>query len=96
MLVHTWGRYDRAVFLRTASRGNDGFAALMPVTLYLAVPAVLFAPWDVWHARSRRFFAQTLRRMATPLQPISFADFFLADIACSMAKSFSDVVGLTL
>jgi hypothetical protein len=26
-----------------------------------------------------------------PLQPISFADFFLADVACSMAKSFSDV-----
>jgi len=81
-----------AVFLRAAASGNDGIAAMMPLTLYISAPAVLLAPWDVWHARSRRFFTQTLRRMAMPaLQPISFADFFLADVACSMAKSFSDV-----
>ena len=59
---------------------------MMPVALYASAPAVLFAPWDVWHARSRRFFTQTLRRMAAPLQPISFADFFLADVACSMVR----------
>ena len=81
-----------AVFLRAAASGNDGTATMMPLMLYVSAPAVLLAPWDVWHARSRRFFIRTLRRMAMPaLQPISFADFFLADVACSMAKSFSDV-----
>ena len=80
-----------AVFLRAAVRGHDSLAAWMPVLLYAAAPVVIFSPWDVWHARSRRFFARTMWRMVTPVQPISFADFFLADIACSMAKSFSDV-----
>eukprot|EP00740_Mantoniella_antarctica_P011713 CAMPEP_0181367776 /NCGR_PEP_ID=MMETSP1106-20121128/11644_1 /TAXON_ID=81844 /ORGANISM="Mantoniella antarctica, Strain SL-175" /LENGTH=410 /DNA_ID=CAMNT_0023483667 /DNA_START=867 /DNA_END=2096 /DNA_ORIENTATION=- len=80
-----------AVFLRAAVNGHDALAAWMPVVLYLGVPAALLVPVNTWHVRSRRFFARTLRRMVVPLQPISFADFFLADVACSMAKSFSDV-----
>jgi hypothetical protein len=46
---------------------------------------------DILFLRPRRFFLATLWRMIAPLQPISFADFLLADFLTSLAKSVSDV-----
>ena len=81
-----------ATFLHFANEGEEFIAAAAPVLLYVATPIVILAPHGGWHARTRRFFATTVRRALSPWsRPVSFADFFLADVACSLAKSFSDV-----
>jgi hypothetical protein len=82
-----------ALFLKYATSGmDDDLAKVMPVTLYVGCLAALFLPANIWYAPSRRFMVKTLRRCLAPLsQPVGFADFFLADVACSMAKSFSDL-----
>ena len=62
------------------------------VLLYVATPIVILAPHGGWHARDETIFATTVRRaLSRWSRPVSFADFFLADVACSLAKSFSDV-----
>mmetsp|Transcript_2988 Transcript_2988/g.11741 ORF Transcript_2988/g.11741 Transcript_2988/m.11741 type:complete len:450 (-) Transcript_2988:162-1511(-) len=82
-----------ALFLKYAATGvDDDLAKVMPVGLYVGCIGALFVPLEIWYAPSRRFLAKTLRRLFAPsAQPVGFADFFLADVACSMAKSFSDV-----
>ena len=69
---------------------DDDLAKVMPVGLYVGALGALFVPAQIWYAPSRRFLA-LLQLMAPMNQPVGFADFFLADVACSMAKSFSDV-----
>eukprot|EP00850_Spirogloea_muscicola_P015471 SM000118S25614 [mRNA] locus=s118:412109:416562:- [translate_table: standard] len=66
-------------------------AASQPVLLYCLLPLLLALPIDVFHAPSRYYFLGTLFRMMFPLQPITFADFFVADVLTSMAKVLSDV-----
>lgn len=39
----------------------------------------------------RAFFCRTLARVLVPTQPVSWADFLLADILTSLAKSSSDL-----
>ncbi|CAJ1956364.1 unnamed protein product [Sphenostylis stenocarpa] len=61
------------------------------VLLYAAAGMVLIFPFDIFYFSTRYFFLRTLWRIVFPLQAISFADFFLADILTSMAKVFSDL-----
>ncbi|XP_022770334.1 SPX and EXS domain-containing protein 5-like isoform X2 [Durio zibethinus] len=78
-------------YLYLYSRGEVSLAASQPVTLYVAVALVLIFPFDIFYLSTRYFLLRTLWRIALPLQPISFPDFFLADILTSMAKVFSDL-----
>lgn len=73
------------------SHGEVSYAASQPVLLYAAAVMVLIFPFDIFYFSSRYFFLRTLWRIVFPLQAISFADFFLADILTSMAKVFSDL-----
>lgn len=73
------------------SNGSINLAAAQPVLLYCLLPLVLTLPFDVLYAPSRYYFLNTLFRLTFPFQPISFADFFVADILTSMAKVLSDV-----
>ncbi|XP_029125297.1 SPX and EXS domain-containing protein 1 isoform X2 [Cajanus cajan] len=73
------------------SHGEVSYAASQPVLLYAAAVMVLIFPFDIFYFSSRYYFLKTLWRILFPLQAISFADFFLADILTSMAKVFSDL-----
>ncbi|KAL1134732.1 hypothetical protein V6Z11_A12G124200 [Gossypium hirsutum] len=73
-------------YLYLYSHGEVSLAASQPVILYIAFALVLVFPFDIFYLSSRYFFLKTLWRIAFPLQPISFPDFFLADILTSMAK----------
>ncbi|GLT84488.1 hypothetical protein SLE2022_027130 [Rubroshorea leprosula] len=78
-------------YLYLYSHGEVSLAASQPVFLYIAVTLVLIFPFDIFYLSSRYFLLRTLWRIALPLQPITFPDFFLADILTSMAKVFSDL-----
>ncbi|KAI8011944.1 SPX and EXS domain-containing protein 1 [Camellia lanceoleosa] len=78
-------------YLYLYSHGEVLLAAFQPVLLYAAVATLLLFPFDIFYLSSRYFLLRTLWRIVFPLQAISFADFFLADILTSMAKVFSDL-----
>ncbi|XP_019156228.1 PREDICTED: SPX and EXS domain-containing protein 5-like [Ipomoea nil] len=78
-------------YLYLYSHGEVSLAAFQPVLLYAAVTMALISPFDVFYLSTRYFFLRTCWRIVFPLQAISFADFFLADIFTSMSKVFSDL-----
>ncbi|XP_071925378.1 uncharacterized protein [Coffea arabica] len=78
-------------YLYLYSHGEVALAAFQPVLLYAAVAMALLSPFDLFFLSSRYFLLRTLWRIVFPLQAISFADFFLADILTSMSKVFSDL-----
>ncbi|KAI9110169.1 hypothetical protein K1719_019210 [Acacia pycnantha] len=78
-------------YLYLYSHGEVSLAASQPVLLYIFVAIVLIFPFDIFYLSSRFFFLRTMWRIAFPLQPITFPDFFLADIFTSMSKVFSDL-----
>ncbi|KAG0482214.1 hypothetical protein HPP92_010298 [Vanilla planifolia] len=78
-------------YLYLYSHGEVLLAASQPVILYAIVVMVLIFPFDIFYLSSRYYFLRTLWRIILPLQPISFADFFLADILTSMSKVLSDL-----
>ncbi|KAG7033593.1 SPX and EXS domain-containing protein 3 [Cucurbita argyrosperma subsp. argyrosperma] len=61
------------------------------VLLYVAVVMILVFPFEIFYLSSRYFLLRTLWRIVFPLQAITFADFFVADILTSMSKVFSDL-----
>ncbi|KAF3788825.1 SPX and EXS domain-containing protein 1, partial [Nymphaea thermarum] len=61
------------------------------VLLYAAVLMVLIFPFDIFYLSSRYYLLKTLWRILLPLQAITFADFFIADILTSMSKVLSDL-----
>eukprot|EP00249_Psilotum_nudum_P008612 c21402_g1_i1 orf=216-1580(+) len=73
------------------SYGEVSLAASQPVLLYSILPLIMVFPFDVVYVSSRIFFLRTLLRLSFPLQPVTFADFFVADILTSMAKVLSDL-----
>eukprot|EP00250_Pteridium_aquilinum_P010316 c19293_g1_i1 orf=582-1868(-) len=73
------------------SSHNNFLAASQPVLLYSVLPLMLVLPFDALFITSRIFFLRTMVRIFLPLQPITFADFFVADILTSMAKVLSDL-----
>ncbi|XP_073121341.1 uncharacterized protein [Henckelia pumila] len=78
-------------YLYLYSHGEVTLAASQPVLLYAAVALTLMFPFHIFHLASRYFLLRTLWRILLPLQAITFADFFLADILTSMSKVFSDL-----
>ncbi|KAJ6371909.1 hypothetical protein OIU77_002263 [Salix suchowensis] len=78
-------------YLYLYSHGEVSLAASQPVLLYCAVTLVLIFPFDIFYLSSRYYLLRTLWRIVFPLQAITFADFFVADILTSMSKVFSDV-----
>ncbi|CAN1220325.1 SPX and EXS domain-containing protein 1 [Linum perenne] len=78
-------------YLYLYSHGEVSLAASQPVLLYCAVTMILIFPFDIFYLSSRYFLLRTLWRILFPLQAITFADFFLADILTSMSKVFSDL-----
>ena len=58
---------------------------------YVAPVVILCAPLDRWYPQTRLCLRTTIARCLTPWRrPVSFADFFLADVLCSLAKTLSD------
>ncbi|KAL8542297.1 hypothetical protein ACS0TY_003238 [Phlomoides rotata] len=78
-------------YLYLYSHGEVSLAASQPVLLYAAVLMTLIFPFDIFYLSSRFFLLRTIWRIVFPLQAITFADFFLADIFTSMSKVFSDL-----
>ncbi|XP_031500520.1 uncharacterized protein LOC116264440 [Nymphaea colorata] len=78
-------------YLYLYSHGEVSLAASQPVLLYAAVLMVLIFPFDIFYLSSRYYFLKTLWRILLPLQAITFADFFIADILTSMSKVLSDL-----
>ncbi|KAL3505277.1 hypothetical protein ACH5RR_035118 [Cinchona calisaya] len=78
-------------YLYLYSHGEVALAASQPVLLYAAVAMAFLSPFDLFFLSSRYFLLRTLWRIVLPLQAISFADFFLANILTSMSKIFSDL-----
>eukprot|EP00252_Welwitschia_mirabilis_P017124 TRINITY_DN3800_c0_g1_i1.p1 TRINITY_DN3800_c0_g1~~TRINITY_DN3800_c0_g1_i1.p1 ORF type:complete len:463 (-),score=53.29 TRINITY_DN3800_c0_g1_i1:221-1609(-) len=78
-------------YLFLYSTGEISFAKIQPVLLYSILALILVLPHDTLFMSSRYYFLRTLWRLTFPLQPITFADFFLADILTSMAKVLSDL-----
>ncbi|XP_022153890.1 SPX and EXS domain-containing protein 1-like isoform X1 [Momordica charantia] len=78
-------------YLYLYSHGEVSLAASQPVLLYIAVAMILIFPFEIFYLSSRFFILRTLWRIVLPLQAITFADFFLADILTSMSKVFSDL-----
>ncbi|KAL3845222.1 hypothetical protein ACJIZ3_002625 [Penstemon smallii] len=78
-------------YLYLYSHGEVSLAASQPVLLYAAVAMTLIFPFDIFYLSSRYFLLRTIWRIVFPLQAITFADFFLADIFTSMSKVFSDL-----
>ncbi|CAK9175194.1 unnamed protein product [Ilex paraguariensis] len=76
-------------YLYLYSHGEVSLAASQPVLLYAAVAMVLIFPFDIFYLSSRFFLLRTLWRIVFPLQAITFADFFLADILTSMSKAIT-------
>ncbi|KAM7491721.1 hypothetical protein LguiA_034642 [Lonicera macranthoides] len=78
-------------YLYLYSHGEVSLAAFQPVLLYAVAAMLLIFPFDIFYLSSRYFLLRTLWRIVFPLQAITFADFFLADILTSMSKVFSDL-----
>ncbi|XP_078162795.1 EXS (ERD1/XPR1/SYG1) family protein isoform X3 [Carex rostrata] len=78
-------------YLYLYSHGEVSLAASQPVILYAVILMLLISPFDIFYLSSRYFLLRTFWRIVLPLQAITFADFFLADIMTSMSKVFSDL-----
>ncbi|BBN14133.1 xenotropic and polytropic retrovirus receptor 1 [Marchantia polymorpha subsp. ruderalis] len=78
-------------YLYLESYGERKLAASQPVIVYCLLPLLLALPVNALFASSRFYFLSTIVRMIFPFQPISFADFFVADVLTSMSKVLSDV-----
>jgi hypothetical protein len=71
---------------------QDTILALMvPPVFYCSMLILLVMPVNVLRKGSRLFLVQTLFRVLVPLQTVSWADFLLADMLTSLAKSSSDI-----
>lgn len=66
-------------------------AILVPPFTYTATAFVMLMPANVLRRPARAFFCHTLGRVLLPTGPVSWADFMLADIMTSLAKSSSDL-----
>ena len=70
--------------------GRAAAASYHPPLLYAALLALLLFPGAVLHRDARLFFGATLWRVVTPIRPVTWADFLLADVLTSLAKALSD------
>ncbi|CAM6086700.1 unnamed protein product [Calypogeia fissa] len=80
-----------SAYLYLESHGATQLAASQPVLIYCLLPLLLAMPLDVFYSSSRFYFLNTVVRIIFPFQPITYADFFVADVLTSMSKVLSDV-----
>jgi hypothetical protein len=66
-------------------------AILVPPLMYSTAAVLMVAPVSVLRRPARMFFCRTLGRVLLPAQAVSWADFLLADMLTSLAKSSSDL-----
>ena len=66
-------------------------ADLLPPLIYLCIPLTLLFHLPASSKASRFFFSSTVFRILLPLQAVSWADFLLADMFCSLSKSMGDL-----
>lgn len=78
------------VFTYLLAYGLPHLAAYLPPLLYCGLLGLLLFPGGVLHRDARLFFGQTLWRVATPIRPVAWSDFLLADVLTSLAKAISD------
>eukprot|EP00878_Enallax_costatus_P016258 GHUV01017054.1.p1 GENE.GHUV01017054.1~~GHUV01017054.1.p1 ORF type:complete len:425 (+),score=75.63 GHUV01017054.1:708-1982(+) len=71
--------------------GSSLTPLLVPPVLYGTMAALTVMPVDVLRLQSRRFFVRTLCKVLVPVQQVGWADFLLADMLTSLAKSSSDM-----
>jgi hypothetical protein len=64
---------------------------MVPPLLYFGVAMTLLMPVNALRKSSRMFFTRTVLKVLVPLQPVGWADFLLADMLTSLAKSSSDI-----
>eukprot|EP00200_Dunaliella_tertiolecta_P018303 CAMPEP_0202397092 /NCGR_PEP_ID=MMETSP1128-20130828/389_1 /ASSEMBLY_ACC=CAM_ASM_000463 /TAXON_ID=3047 /ORGANISM="Dunaliella tertiolecta, Strain CCMP1320" /LENGTH=440 /DNA_ID=CAMNT_0048999977 /DNA_START=228 /DNA_END=1547 /DNA_ORIENTATION=- len=79
-----------ALMCKLAAMQAYASTEMLPIVLYMGLFAVAFLPWPMPYPGSRLFFLHTFQRILTPLQTVSWADFLLADILCSLSKSCAD------
>lgn len=73
------------------SRQSATAALLVPPIMYGALITLLLLPMNIMQRPVRSFFSTTLLRVLLPLQPVNWADFLLADMLTSLAKSCADL-----
>jgi hypothetical protein len=75
-----------AAFAAALASGSTGVAAMHPPALFAGLTAAAAAPLHVGPAPAARLlFVSTAARVATPVRPVTWSDFLLADVATSLA-----------
>lgn len=76
-----------------ANSGKRATAAaiLVPPLMYSTAAFLMLMPMNAFRRPSRAFFCRTLGRVLVPTRPVGWADFLLADVLTSLAKSSSDL-----
>lgn len=83
-----------AVSAALCAKGGDtatAAAILVPPLMYSTAAFLMLMPVNAFRRPSRAFFCRTLGRVLVPAQSVTWADFLLADILTSLAKSSSDL-----
>ncbi|GAX82419.1 hypothetical protein CEUSTIGMA_g9847.t1 [Chlamydomonas eustigma] len=90
-IVMAWA----ALFAWTSACKLYFVTEVIPLALYASLVFILLFPLNVMHRPTRFFFLSTVKRVMLPLQHVTWADFLLADMLTSLAKSSGDVVQAT-
>jgi len=79
------------VFANRATARDRATAHLCAAGTYVSAIAALMFPGHRLYPRTRARLRRTILRCLTPWRrPVTFGDFFFADILCSLAKTLSD------
>lgn len=85
--VSTWA----CLFVWTAAGRMYLATEYIPTLLYCSVIVLLALPFNALGRAGRLLFLQTVQRVLLPVQAVSWADFLLADMFTSLAKSTGDM-----
>lgn len=80
-----------AALIASKRSAMSAAALAVPPVMYATSLFILLVPGKWLRRTSRSFFCTTLWRVLVPFQPVTWADFLLADILTSLAKSSSDL-----
>mmetsp|Transcript_1531 Transcript_1531/g.4104 ORF Transcript_1531/g.4104 Transcript_1531/m.4104 type:complete len:569 (-) Transcript_1531:161-1867(-) len=83
----TWA----CIFASACASRWYAIAEYVPFLLYCSFCVLLALPLDMLSRPTRSFFVVTAQRVIIPARPVSWADFLLADMFTSLAKSTSDM-----
>ncbi|KAL6751081.1 EXS family-domain-containing protein [Haematococcus lacustris] len=65
-------------------------AEFVPLMLYTSLAAAILLPLPIFFHATRQYFVATWMRVMLPLDEVTWADFLLADMLCSLSKSSAD------